>query len=246
MSPSIIKSKQSQLKIFQELHENLKKRFSSSEKSDHYDFLRGYKGSDDFAKFGLDFWMRHDWVGISLWGPPINGSADSKNVLGFATYSPRSPIGSTAGALARDTGGIALYHDGRVFMRDGRDRPRRPEPMTKINGRSYHKIAYIDDKHFFDRVMEYHFSRLNSDLSAGNAKTKGEVKGTGMDAGPANGGVRSSATFTALHNPITVALCETVKALGYVLRECNGVTPDLLVEKKASRNWKFGESVSQR
>jgi hypothetical protein len=80
MSPSIIKSKQSQLKIFQELHENLKKRFSSSEKSDHYDFLRGYKGSDDFAKFGLDFWMRHDWVGISLWGPPINGSADSKNV----------------------------------------------------------------------------------------------------------------------------------------------------------------------
>ncbi len=103
MSPSIIKSKQSQLKIFQELHENLKKRFSSSEKSDHYDFLRGYKGSDDFAKFGLDFWMRHDWVGISLWGPPINGSADSKNALGFATYSPRSPIGSTAGALARDT-----------------------------------------------------------------------------------------------------------------------------------------------
>lgn len=77
--------------------------------------------------------MRHDWVGISLWGPPINGSANSKNVLGFATYSPRSPIGSTAGALARDTGGIALYHDGRVFMRDGRDRPRRPEPMTKIN-----------------------------------------------------------------------------------------------------------------
>ncbi|MGB8901729.1 MAG: hypothetical protein WCC90_21910 [Methylocella sp.] len=103
MSPSIIKSKQSQLKIFQELHESLKKRFSSSEKSDHYDFLRGYKGSDDFAKFGLDFWMRHDWVGISLWGPPINGSADSKNALGFATYSPRSPIGSTAGALARDT-----------------------------------------------------------------------------------------------------------------------------------------------
>jgi hypothetical protein len=99
MSPSIIKSKQSQLKIFQELHENLKKRFSSSEKRDHYDFLRGYKGSDDLAKFGLDFWMRHSWVGISLWGPPINGSADSKNVLGFATYSPRSPIGSTAGAL---------------------------------------------------------------------------------------------------------------------------------------------------
>ena len=68
MSPSIIKSKQSQLKIFQELHESLKKRFSSSEKSDHYDFLRGYKGSDDFAKFGLDFWMRHDWVGITVSG----------------------------------------------------------------------------------------------------------------------------------------------------------------------------------
>lgn len=49
MSPSIIKSKQSQLKIFQELHENLKKRFSSSEKSDHYDFQKALTTSPSSA-----------------------------------------------------------------------------------------------------------------------------------------------------------------------------------------------------
>ena len=92
--------------------------------------------SKDFAGFGLDFWTGHDWVGIDLWGPPIDGSADKKNVLGFPTYSPKSRIGMTAAALARDAGGIALYHDGRVFTRDGRARPRGTELMTEINGRS--------------------------------------------------------------------------------------------------------------
>jgi hypothetical protein len=107
-----------------------RKRFSYHEPDNEY-YLRGYKGSEDFAGFGLDFWTGHDWVGIDLWGPPIDGSADKKNVLGFATYSPKSRIGMTAVSLARDAGGIALYHDGRVFTRDGRARPRGAEPMTE-------------------------------------------------------------------------------------------------------------------
>jgi hypothetical protein len=92
--------------------------------------LRTLQGSDSIS--GRDM----IWVGIDLWGPPIDGSAAKKNVLGFATYSQKSRIGMTAAALARDAGGIALYHDGRVFTRDGRARPRGTEPMTEINGRS--------------------------------------------------------------------------------------------------------------
>lgn len=122
--------------------------------------------------------MRDEWVGIDLWGPPIDGSSDCRRVLGFATYSPKSPIGMTAAALARDAQGIALYHDGRVFTRDGRPRPHRNEPMTNINGRLYNRIASIDDDCFFDRVMEYHFSRLNSNLSPGRIGTGKAVKGS--------------------------------------------------------------------
>jgi hypothetical protein len=231
MAPIIIKPKQLQVKILQNLHDRLKKQFSRDEEIGKYNCLRGYKGPKEFTEFGLDFWLKGDWVGIDLWGPPIDGSADTKNILGFATYSPNSRIGLTAAALARDARGIALYHDGRVFTRDGRARPRRIDPMTEINGRAYHKIAYIKDGQFFDRVMKYHFSRLNPDLSAGKTATKAKVTGSGMDAGPAKGGMRSSATFTALHNPITVALYEHVKQLGYSRRTCDGVSPDLLVEK---------------
>jgi hypothetical protein len=101
--------------------------------------------------------------------------------------------------------------------------------MAEINGRAYHKIAYVDDDEFFDRVMEYHFSRLNPNLT--KVKDKKKIKGSGMDAGPTKGGVRSSATFTALHNPITKALCRQLESLGYVVRPCDDVSPDLLVEK---------------
>ena len=207
----------------------MRKRFSADEQFGNYDLLRGYKGSEDFAEFGLDFWMRLDWVGIDLWGPPIDGSGGQRNVLGFSTYSPNARIGTTAAALARDAKGIALYHDGRVFTRDGRARPSRAEPRTEINGRAYHKIAYVDDYNFFERVMEYHFSRLNPDLT--KIKVSRKTKGSGMDAGPTKGGARSSATFTALHNPITKALCQLVEDLGYVVRRCDDVSPDLLVEK---------------
>jgi hypothetical protein len=231
MPPVIIKSKQSQREIFHELHERMKGGFSHHEANNEYYFLRGYTGPADFAGFGLDFWIGHEWVGIDLWGPPIDGSADSRNVLGFATYSPKSQIGLTAAALARDERGIALYHDGRVFTRDGRARPHGNEPMVDINGRLYHRIAYVEDPHFFGQVVEYHFSRLNADLGSGGAGAGKKGKGSGFDAGPANGGRRSSAVFTAQHNPLTTALWEEVKALGYMLRTCEGVTPDLLVEK---------------
>lgn len=228
MEPIIVESKESQLKIFRALHERMKKRFADHEPDNEY-YLRGYKGSEDLAKFGLDIWIGQKWLGIDLWGPPIDGTPDNKNVLGFATYSAKSGIGRTAAALARDAGGIALYHDGRVFTRDGRARPHGSDPMVKINGRLYHRIAYIEDPDFFDRVVDYHFSRLNPDLASNGGRTG--KKGSGLDAGPAKGGVRSSAVFTARHNPLTAALWEQVEDLGYTLRTCEGVTPDLLVEK---------------
>jgi hypothetical protein len=230
MSPAIVKSKQSQVEIFRQLHARMKRRFARHAIS-HANNLRGYEGSDDFAPFGLDFWTGIKWIGIDLWGPPIDGSPDSRRVLGFATYSPNSRTGLTAAALARDAQGIALYHDGRVFTRDGRARPYRNEPMTDVNGRLYHRIGYVDDDHFFDRLMEYHFSRLNSNLGSNKNRVQKKAKGSGMDAGPASGGVRSSAVFTAHHNPLTIALGERLEGLGYVPRTCDGVTPDLLVEK---------------
>src|ERR1700733_11385888 len=79
MPPRIIDSKQSQLEILQQLFDNLNKLFARFEHIGHYDCLRDYKGSEDFAEFGLDFWKRTDWVGISLWGPPIDGSTNPKN-----------------------------------------------------------------------------------------------------------------------------------------------------------------------
>jgi hypothetical protein len=230
MPPVIITSKQTQLEIFRGLRGRMKRRFSHHGPGDEHK-LRGYKGSEDLAGFGLDFWAGDTWVGIDLWGPPIDGSAENKMVLGFSTYSSNSKIGLTAAALARDKGGVALYHNGRVFTRDGRARPYRSEPMTEINGRLYHRIAYIEDPHFFDRIVDYHFSRLNPDLRSGGARTAKKGKGSGLDAGPENGGRRSSAVFTAQHNPLTTALWEQVEAFGYVLRTCEGVTPDLLAEK---------------
>lgn len=77
--------------------------------------------------------------------------------------------------------------------------------------------------------MEYHFSRLNVDLGAGGRRSG--KKGSGMDAGPATGGERSSAVFTAQHNPLTIALWKQLEALGYAQCPCDVVTPDLLVEK---------------
>lgn len=59
MRPIIIKSKKSQLRKFEALHERTKKRFSYHEPDNEY-YLRGYKGSEDFAGFGLDFWTGHD------------------------------------------------------------------------------------------------------------------------------------------------------------------------------------------
>jgi hypothetical protein len=205
------------------------RQFAGHEPDNEY-FLRGYKGSEDVAVFGLDFWIGFKWMGVNLWGPPLDGSDDNRNVLGFATYSAESGVGQTAAVLASDKGGVALYHDGRVYARDRRARPHRDEPKIEIDGHLYYRIAYVDDDHFFDRILEYHFSRLNPDLGAGGGR-KGKKGGSGLDAGPSKGGVRSSAVFLARHNPITTALCEQVEALGYALRPCEGVTPDLLVEK---------------
>ncbi|WP_316235400.1 MULTISPECIES: hypothetical protein [unclassified Bradyrhizobium] len=230
MGLTIIKSMQSQLEIFKALHSRTKRQFSSHEPDNEY-FLRGYKGTKERSGFGLDFWIGLKWMGINLWGPPLDGSAHNRNVLGFATYSANSGIGRTAAILAREGRRVALYHDGRVYARDGRARPHRDEPMIDIDGRLYYRIAYVDDAHFFDHVLEYHFSRLNVDLGA--AASRGEKKGksSGLDAGPAAGGERSSAVFTAQHNPLTIALWEQLEALGYAKRPCEIVSPDLLVEK---------------
>jgi hypothetical protein len=163
--PTLIKSKQAQRKILGALYKLLKKRFSENFERGAYDCLRKYKGHKEFADFGLDFWMRHDWVGISIWGPSIGITEVEKNVLGFATYSQKSQAGTTAAAFARDERGIALYHDGRVFAPDRRARPRLHKPMTEIKGHEYYKIAYVDDIQFFEYVMEYHFSRVAADES---------------------------------------------------------------------------------
>ncbi|SCB21905.1 hypothetical protein GA0061099_100367 [Bradyrhizobium yuanmingense] len=232
MRPAIIKSKKAQIEVFERLHARMKKQFTGHEPDNKY-FLRGYKGAEDLAGFGLDFWIEFKWMGVNLWGPPLDGSHGNRNVLGFATYSARSGIGRTAAILARDPEGIALYHDGRVYARDGRARPHRDEPMIQINGRLYYRIAYVDDDHFFDRILEYHFSRLNVDLGAGGGRGGTKGRGTGMDAGPAAGGERSSAVFIAQHNPLTIALWKQLEALGYKKCPCDVVTPDLLVKKNA-------------
>lgn len=229
MGPIVINSKKQQTEIFERLHTRMKKQFTGHEPDNEY-FLRGYKGAEDLAGFGLDFWIGFKWMGINLWGPPLDGSQGNRNVLGFATYSAKSGIGKTAAILASEKGRIALYHEGRVYARDGRARPHRDEAKIEINGRLYFRIACVDDDHFFDRVLRYHFSRLNPDLRSGGGRG-GNKGGSGLDAGPPKGGVRSSAVFLAQHNPLTTALWKQVEALGYALRACEGVTPDLLVEK---------------
>src|SRR5262249_20212911 len=110
MSPTIVKSKQSQIEIFRQLHARMKRRFSRHQ-TGNANNLRGYKGSEDLASFGLDFWTGQKWVGIDLWGPRIDGSSDYGRALGFATYSPNSRIGLTAAALARDARGMSNTQD---------------------------------------------------------------------------------------------------------------------------------------
>jgi hypothetical protein len=124
MPPTIIKPKQVQLKIFRQLHERLKKRFSQHESDNKYYYLRDYKGSENFAGFGLDFWIGHDWVGIDLWGAPLDGSAVKGMYLalrltvqrrGLAQPQPRSHVtrkeSRSTMTVASTRGMGALAHD---------------------------------------------------------------------------------------------------------------------------------------
>lgn len=134
MRQVVIKTKKKQTEIFERLHDRMKRQFTGHDPDNEY-CLRGYKGREDIIGFGLDVWIGFKWMGINLWGPPLDGSQGNKNVLGFATYSAKSGIGKTAAVLAHEGRQVALYHDGRVYARDGRARPHRDEPMVEINGR---------------------------------------------------------------------------------------------------------------
>ncbi len=220
-----IKSKVSQREALTQLLGTLKPRFAKHEDYGTVVILRNYIGASGFSDFNLRLWMHWDWVGLQLEGASSTGG--EKNLLGFATYSPKSKGSLTAAAFATDKQGTALYHDSRVFTRDGRDRPWLPSPMTNISGHRYHKIAYINDPSFLERVVEYHNSRFNSYLG----KTSDQKTRKGFDPGTSHGGTRSEATFTARQSPIAHELLRKLKALGYKIRDCKIAAPDILVEK---------------
>lgn len=225
--PKLLSSKHRQIKALRAMCEYLTEQFTNKRNNKDSTWFSKYKLDDSLAEYEVGVWLRGERHGISLVGPPI---VQSRFLLTCRTY-PLPQKGANAAVLAEDKRGVALYHDGRVYAGDGRDRPWMPAEQTTIGGRSYYKIEYLENANFIKKLLQYHFSRTNPNLALPPKKTVPKSRHNGSDPGPQKGGVRSQATFSAKHHPITKALERVVKDHGYEIQPCAGAHPDLLAKK---------------
>lgn len=238
----VIESRDDQLKEFELVWARLRKDFRVNSEIRGHNVLRNFQGVEELRPYGLSLWARGTWMGIDLWGPSLSVPDKFNSVLAFATYSPRG--GTTAALLARTQSRIGLYHDGRVFTRDGRGRPSTIEGTIKISGRPYYHVADLEDPSFFSEIVAFHRSRLNPDLrrATTGSNTGG---GSGFSGGTKQGGTRSQATFDALHHPITEELRKKLKPRFGVI-PCPVMNPDLLVKEQGGKTLLFEVKPSSR
>lgn len=215
--------------------ERLSEQFKSISLKGDLTYFDGFKLSERYTGYGLKISTgpKRHWNGLELFGPDLSGSDERRNLLGFYVRSPNTGVGRTASLIAVEKQESSLFHTGKVYTRDGRGRPF-SRKIVEIDDRQLYFVSRLNDRRFFEKIVDFHLSRLNDDL-ARNALNSPTNLNKGFDPGVSLGGTRRMATFEARHHPIAIALKEQLERLGYRLASCDTVTPDLLVKKKSAQ-----------
>lgn len=206
-------------------------KFNLRKDKKHNIALSNYKNNKALDAFSIEFGFG-GYLGLYLMGPGMSPTGRDQSLLQFVVRREYKTSRSNPTAiLLEQNDRIQLYHSGRVFNGDHRPRPTMSKTY-QIHGHDYYKIGNIDDDNLFEKIMNFHISRFNSQNGYNNASLGDRV---GFNPGAVLGGIRSEATFDAKHHPITTALKNAITKLGFKEDSCKIVRPDLLVEKNGKK-----------
>jgi hypothetical protein len=146
----------------------------------------------------------------------------SKRMLHFNLYAAGG-----ASKFVRHEGGTWLAHDGRVAHRPEAGSPGMGFASVVINDRIYHLIAPIESDQFFQRIVDYHFSRYEAAKISGRKSPK-----SGKFGGQNGGATGPFRTESSDKHPLHKTVVDSLRAAippEWTNIDGNKIAPDLFV-----------------
>ena len=99
------------------------------------------------------------YSGFYLSERSINGKR--RRVLNFSTFAESTSTDRVSACLMREGGDIVLLHNGNVSSRAGWGRPQAAN-RREVDGRVFFVVGHLHAPNIFERVIEFHRSRLTN------------------------------------------------------------------------------------